>query len=346
MDHRKWIEILERSAYGILLGGLIALITLNQSILPISVLTGLSIGFWSGVLEKWAFSGWLRRRRFVEVILLRSLAYLIVIVLTLMVLTSSQLAMDYQLPWLYAFQTEGVEGISELFWRRSFITPVLVCFVLLLAMQFVMQVSRLLGRNVLLNYLIGRYYHPKEEERIFLFMDIKSSTSLAEKLGHFQWHRLLNDFFFDISEPISRTKGEIYQYVGDEVVISWPKKRGIERLNCIQCFFYCMKKIEARKHRYLKRYGTEPIFKAGLHIGKVVAGEIGDFKRSIVFHGDTINTASRIQSETNRLGLRLLLSARLLEQLDLRGMYTTDYIGEIKLRGKEEKVVLYSLDPV
>lgn len=107
-----------------------------------------------------------------------------------------------------------------------------------------------------------------------------------------------------------------------------------------------MQKIESRRQKYIRKYGAEPEFKAGYHIGKVIAGAIGDYKRSIVFHGDTINTASRIQAETNRLGMRLLLSAQLLEELDLEEAYTTEYIGEIELRGREEKVELYSLGPV
>ncbi len=343
MGNRKLIALFERSLYGLILGLLYAVISFDVKILPISMSVGLSIGFFSALLDKWLFSGWLRRRRFGVVILLRTLGYLGIIIGSLFMLTASQVVQNYQVDWIPAFESGKW---TQLLWEKNFLTTVLICFIILLAMQFTSQVSRLLGRNVLFNYLIGRYYHPKEEERIFMFLDIKSSTSLAEKLGHFQWHRLLNEFFFDISEPISRSKGEIYQYVGDEVVISWPKQRGIKNLNCIRCFFLIMQKIESKRHRYIKRYGAEPVFKAGYHIGKVVAGEIGDFKRSIVFHGDTINTASRIQAETNRLDLRLLLSARLLHELDLKGAYTTDYIGNILLRGKEEKIELYSLDPV
>lgn len=336
-------EIIERSFYGLLLGAGYALITLDRHVLPASLLVGLLIGFFSSILDKWFFADWLRRRRFGVVIVIRSLGYLVIIIGVLIFVTASGVAEAYKISWLQALKSGNLD---TLLWNKEFITIVLWCFVVLLAVQFVRQVSRLLGRNTLLNYLSGRYYHPKEEERIFMFLDIKSSTSLAEKLGHLKWHRLLNDFFFDISKPISQSKGEIYQYVGDEVVISWSKKKGIKNLNCIRCFFLIMQKIESRRQKYIKKYGTEPEFKAGYHIGKVIAGAIGDYKRSIVYHGDTINTASRIQAESNRLGLRLLLSAQLLQELDLKDAYTTEYIGEIQLRGREEKVELYSLDPL
>jgi adenylate cyclase len=104
--------------------------------------------------------------------------------------------------------------------------------------------------------------------------------------------------------------------------------------------------MEVRRERYLKKYGYEPVFKAGYHVGKVIVGEIGDYKRDIVFHGDTVNTASRIQVECNHYNRRLLLSNTLLEQLDITGVYTSEYISRLRLRGKEEELELYSLDPV
>lgn len=76
-----------------------------------------------------------------------------------------------------------------------------------------------------------------EVERIFMFLDIRSSTTIAEELGHVQYFALLNDFFRDIAEPISKNKGHIYQYVGDEVVVSWPLDDGLNNANCLKCFF-------------------------------------------------------------------------------------------------------------
>ena len=48
---------------------------------------------------------------------------------------------------------------------------------------FVSEVSDNLGQGILLNFLIGRYHRPREEERIFMFLDLRSSTTIAEKLG-------------------------------------------------------------------------------------------------------------------------------------------------------------------
>lgn len=75
-----------------------------------------------------------------------------------------------------------------------------------------------------------------------MFLDIRSSTTIAEKLGHEKWFALLNDFFNDITEPVINTEGEIYQYVGDEVIISWPVTRGFSERNYITCFLRSPKK--------------------------------------------------------------------------------------------------------
>ncbi len=53
-----------------------------------------------------------------------------------------------------------------------------------------------------------------------MFLDIKSSTTIAEQLGLENYYSLLNYFFHEISELVRSTKAEIYQYIGDEVVLT------------------------------------------------------------------------------------------------------------------------------
>ncbi|MEM8898394.1 MAG: adenylate/guanylate cyclase domain-containing protein, partial [Bacteroidota bacterium] len=75
------------------------------------------------------------------------------------------------------------------------------------------------------------------------------------------------------------------------------------------------------------------------------SGEIGDLKREIVFHGDTVNTASRIQEECNRLGREFLISELLLKELDLGSDFIAEFMGSIHLRGKEVNINLFSILP-
>jgi adenylate cyclase len=212
-----------------------------------------------------------------------------------------------------------------------------------LFISFIRLVGKKFGQGVLLQYVMGKYHTPREEERIFMFMDLRSSTRIAEQLDHKQYHNFLNDIFHDISEPIFEYRGEIYQYVGDEVVITWPIEAGIEQERCIRCFFAINALLERRNRFYLQRYGVEAKMKAGIHCGVVTTGEIGDLKTEIVFHGDAVNTTSRIQEMCNELRTSLLVSGELLQRCSLSDKFVLEGGGTLKLRGKEKVIEVYSL---
>jgi class 3 adenylate cyclase len=183
-----------------------------------------------------------------------------------------------------------------------------------------------------------------EVVRIFMFLDITSSTSIAENLGHIKYFELLNDFFNDLAEPIERNKGEIYQYVGDEVVVSWPFQEGIEKANCLNCFFDIIDTIDYLSVKYLDKYNMIPKFKAGMHYGKVSTGVIGSIKKEIIYTGDVLNTTSRIEGQCNHYEVNLLLSHALVSQLPLQTNYSTRKLGEINLRGKSSVITLFTVD--
>jgi adenylate cyclase len=204
--------------------------------------------------------------------------------------------------------------------------------------QFTLQISDKFGPRVFWRLLWGRYNVPREEERIFMFCDLKSSTSIAEKLGNERYHLLLRDYFADLTDPIQYSRGEIYQYVGDEVVVSWTAESGLRDDQCIRCFFAMKDALARRAARYEERYGVAPTFKAGVHMGRVIAGEIGIIKRDITYSGDVLNTTARIQGRCNALGVDLLCSAALLERLALRDGLERIVLGDEELRGKEGNV--------
>jgi adenylate cyclase len=209
-------------------------------------------------------------------------------------------------------------------------------FVLYAVIIFLRQLDRLLGPGVLLRYITGRYHSPRREQRVFMFVDITSSTELSERLSLEAYYGLINDFFHDVSGPVLDTRGEIYEYVGDEVVVTWKLDRGVEDANCVRAFFQIDQAIRANADRYLTRYGAVPDFKAGLHWGEVIAAEMGDLKRDIAFNGEVLNVTSRIQGECGRLGRRLLASRSLLDRVALPAELTPEPMGAVALRGIEE----------
>ena len=230
----------------------------------------------------------------------------------------------------------------------SFADPHLVYalpFFLILAVgvHLVRQTSRMIGANVLRYFVTGVYHRPAPEERIFLFLDIEGSTSLAERLGSATYFELLRRFVDDLSEPILAAEGEIYQYAGDEVVVTWPMDRGTRAANCVRCFFAIRDAIGRAADGYRRDFGTVPRFHAGLHGGPVTAGELGDLRRQIVFVGDVLNTAARLEEHAKRAGLDLVVSGALLERLALPPGVAVEAGGEMELRGKTERVAVFGL---
>ena len=193
-------------------------------------------------------------------------------------------------------------------------------------------------------YLTGRYHKPQQEMRVFMFLDMRSSTTIAERLGNVKYFQLLNELYTDITDPIVDARGEIYQYVGDEVSVTWPLRRGIARYRCIMCFINIRKKLRARAPYYKKRYGIEPFFKAGFHYGEVTAGEVGQIKKERIFSGDVVNTAARIQNSCNAHGVDNLISKDLLDVLQLPDTFKVREIGNIDLRGKRFTTSLWTLE--
>ena len=198
--------------------------------------------------------------------------------------------------------------------------------------------------NGSMSYLLDRYRKPRQELRIFMFLDMRSSTMVAETIGDTRYFNLLNELYADITDPVIYSEGEIYQYVGDEISVSWRLDRGIRNHRCIRCFFAIRNKLRKRADHYRETYGTVPVFKAGFHYGRVTCGEVGMVKRQTLFSGDVVNTAAHIQASCNKLGVDNLVSKELLDVLSLGSSpYEVKPIGSIPLKGKRNDVELFTL---
>jgi len=220
---------------------------------------------------------------------------------------------------------------------------ILVWSIVVALTQFVLLMNNKFGHGVLWDILRGKYHLSRKETRIFMFADLNDSTTIAEKLGDERYHNLLKDFFADVTNPIINRRGDIYQYIGDEIIVVWEYQNGISSNNCVQCFFDMKKAIEENRQHYLNKFGLIPEFKAGIHFGKVVAGEIGIMKRDITFSGDVLNTTSRIENKCKEFKVDLIASDELLSQLSFGDQFILQSLGNIKLRGKEKEMGLSTL---
>lgn len=217
-------------------------------------------------------------------------------------------------------------------------------FFMTLIINFFNQVNKKFGPGVLAPLLLGKYRNPREEERIFLFMDLKSSTAIAEQLGHFKYSAFIRDCFADINELLFPYRAQVYQYVGDEIVITWPASEGLKKHYCIRFYFSCKQHFQARTEYYQTHYGMLPEFKAGIHMGKVTAVEIGEIKRDIAYHGDTLNTAARIQGICNEYKQEMITSDYLVQKIGIDDRMKIEKLGSILLKGKSKRVEIVGVE--
>ena len=302
-----------------------------------AVIVGFILGLGFGILELFLLSSLNRRLKLYPALIIlvtKSILYTIIV---------------FVLSNLIGLITGYLEGrnIEEFFaalLSKTRIYMILYALIVYFVMLFIMQLNRLLGPGVMLKFLFGKYIRPVEEERIFMFLDIKSSTTLAENLGHEKFYTLLNEFFHGMTTAVLSTKAEIYQYVGDEVVFTWKMSDGIDNLNCLRIFYLIKENVNKNKQNYLKRFEAIPDFKAGMHCGKVIIGQIGDVKREIVYNGDVLNTTARIRDLCNNYDKDLLISGPLLEQFKKPLPLSPEFIGEVLLRGKQDAVDIYSIE--
>jgi adenylate cyclase len=194
--------------------------------------------------------------------------------------------------------------------------------------------------------LTGRYHYPVEETRVFLFADVVGSTGIAERLGHMAYSSFLRDCFSDISEAILAWKGEVYQHAGDSVLVTWRMKKGIRSAACVQCFFDMIQLLERREDDYRRQYDTMPRLRAGIHGGDVVTTWVGEARKDLAFHGDTMNTAARVEGMCKELGVQCLVSEIVYDAIELPPKLEARSVGEMELRGRTEALHLYAVDRV
>ncbi|MCF2489031.1 adenylate/guanylate cyclase domain-containing protein [Dyadobacter sp. CY347] len=310
----------------------------NVVAIPIA---GLMMGLITGILEIGYFSKWFIKKSFARKIVFKSFLYLIIATIFLVVI----LLMNA----LYTHSKHSFENLISPVWAffTDYAAVGLMVYIasVILITQFYTEFSQSIGPGTLSNFFLGKYHHPVEEERIFMFLDMKSSTTIAENLGHVRYFEMLKEYFFDLSVAVIDFAGTIYQYAGDEMIVCWKLKEGLKNNNSIECFFAMKRALKKQEEKYISNFGILPAFKAGVHFGRVTAGEIGSLKKEIIFTGDVLNTSARIQGLCNHFDADLLVSEDLAKILTLPANYKIRSVGENLLKGRSKKMEIFAISP-
>lgn len=237
--------------------------------------------------------------------------------------------------------------VREGFWDAMLPTATVLLYSLAVSaiIVFVTRMRDLLGTGVFANLLLGRYYRPVQEPRIFLFIDLQGSTAYAERYGDLRAQEYLAAIFAALAEPVRRSHGAIDDYVGDMAMVTWPLAKGAKNARCVSCVIDFLAEIEKDAALWRQRFGEVPRFRAALHGGAVVTAEIGVDRHKISHFGDVLNTTGRMEALCRTLDTPILISSDLLDNLPpLPDGVQARSLGEHALKGRGQRLSVFALD--
>jgi adenylate cyclase len=232
-----------------------------------------------------------------------------------------------------------LEMPSRIFWSSFAYSAVLS-----VVMNLGLALSNIIGPRALLNFLSGRYHSPVEENRFVLFVDIAGSTGLAERLGGVGIHRFLDRTFRLLTIAVEDYRGEVLSYVGDEVIVTWPQRGGAVDCRPLQCFMAMRDELAQAAGLFEREFGAVPRIRGSLHFGPVIIGEIGDVKRAIVFNGDVMNTAARLEELSRTVDGGFLASRAAMERFGSVPPFAIRDLGRLPIRGRADGIDVVGID--
>lgn len=275
----------------------------------VAELNGLLIGFFGGVaiilFELHVFFLPRKIYSFSAILIVKIVTYTITFISLIVTIVSFTRGMQSGVSLLAYMQSDA---FHHFIFEEDFNAIVAYTFAAVFIVIINRQVSRKMGSGELFNYVIGRYHKPKREHRIFLAIDLRSSTPIAEKLGDLMYHEFLKRYFYDLTFSIASHEGQIYRYVGDQVTITWLLPSGLRRDNAVNCFFSAQKFLHEQQAFYLNKFGVAPTFRGALDMGEVLTAEVGLDKQQLVFYGDVMQRLPDIEKACKHENQDLLIS--------------------------------------
>jgi adenylate cyclase len=221
---------------------------------------------------------------------------------------------------------------------KNFWISMVFSVVFLVVINLVLGVTNIIGPRAFLNFFIGRYHSPVEENRFVLFVDIAGSTGLAERLGGIAIHRLLDRTFRLLTVAVVDYRGEVLNYVGDEIIVTWPERSGAIDCRPLRCFVAMREELSRASSQLEHEFGAAPRIRGSLHFGPVIIGEIGDVKRAIVFNGDVMNTAARLEELSRNVEGGFLASRAAMQRFNSAPPFPVHDLGQLPIRGRADGI--------
>jgi adenylate cyclase len=238
---------------------------------------------------------------------------------------------------------EAITGLPLELSSRTYWYGFAYSVVLSVLFNLAFTITNLIGGRAFANFILGRYHSPVEENRFVLFVDIAGSTGLAERLGGVGIHRLLDRTFRLLTVSVEDYRGEVLNYVGDEVIVTWRERDGAVDYRPLRCFMAMREQLSRAAGQLEREFGAAPRIRGSLHFGPVIIGEIGDVKRAIVFNGDVMNTAARLEELSRNVEGGFIASRAAMERFSSPPPFAVHDLGRLPIRGRVDGIDVVGL---
>ena len=329
-----WLERRLRTFAVVVAGGAIAGLAFNLPqgrLAVVGVVYGVLMSGTLAGMELLVLDGsmraWLNSLSFTANLVIRSAIYVTIIAI---------------LQWLQL--GEAVAGLPRVMSSAAYWYGFVYSAAISVLFNLVYSITNLIGGRAFLNFITGRYHTPVEENRFVLFVDIAGSTGLAEQLGGVGIHRFLDRTFRLLTVSVEDYRGEVLNYVGDEIIVTWRERIGAVDCRPLRCFDAMRKDLSRAADQFEREFGAVPRIRGSLHFGPVIVGEIGDVKRAIVFNGDVMNTAARLEELSRNVDGGFLASRAAMAQFGSVPPFPVRALGQLPIRGRADGIDVVGID--
>ncbi|HOE18288.1 MAG TPA: CHASE2 domain-containing protein, partial [Syntrophorhabdaceae bacterium] len=176
------------------------------------------------------------------------------------------------------------------------------------------------------------------------FADIAGFTTISEQNPPEETAKMLHSVLDALTEVVIKEKGVIDKYIGDCVMAFWgaPLRTENDEVNACRAALNCIAELDSINEKFRREGIPSVSIRIGIHSGDAIAGNLGStrlFDYTVV--GDTVNTASRLESVNKAFRTGIIASENTIEKTG--GLFLARELGLIEVKGKKEPVRIYEV---
>jgi adenylate cyclase len=212
--------------------------------------------------------------------------------------------------------------------------------------------ERFVGPRVMTEILREGYIELQGERReiTLLFSDLQGFTTLSERLPPARVVALLNEYLNRMVEVIFAHEGTLDKFMGDGIMAYFGAPQpssgsgacADHAAHAVRCALEMQRVLAQWREETAGEGGPTILMRIGIHTGPAVVGEMGSrLQASYTAIGDTVNVAARLEPLNKQFGTSILISETTLAALN--DEFTTEFKGELQVKGREEPVRVYTV---